>query len=308
MAGKQLRLFPPANPLRERLGAEFFRQVPAAPGVYLMTGEEGRLLYVGQSVNLRARLRSYQYLDPERASRKTLRLVRAVRRVSWETVSTPLEAQLRENALLRLHKPRFNVMNTRPEYYPFVLVRRVEESVTLRVVMTPAGEADEEVFGAFKGLNGTRRALGSLRRLLWCLAHPGQSVTRSPGPLLEEIPRSTITIEPVPFLGPGLVELILGFLGGRDGRLLERIERQAPPAEAQGRFEMAIWQQDMERVRTFHRFGPARNRALRPGPEDRATRIEQSELDDLLTIQRAGRKPDASAGDGALPLSRQGEL
>ena len=102
-------------------------------------------------------------------------------------------------------------------------------------------------------------------------------------------------IGPVPALGAALSEFILGFLGGRDARLLEWIAAQAPPAESQGRFETAVWTQDLERVRTFHRFGPARNRALRAGAEDRPAKIEQAELDDLLTIHRATRKPDGGA-------------
>ena len=34
----QLLLFPDPRPLVERLGREFFRQVPETPGVYLMHG------------------------------------------------------------------------------------------------------------------------------------------------------------------------------------------------------------------------------------------------------------------------------
>ena len=58
----QLRLFPPAKPLLERFGREFFGRVPACPGVYLMSGTADRLLYVGQSQNLRARLNRYKNL------------------------------------------------------------------------------------------------------------------------------------------------------------------------------------------------------------------------------------------------------
>ena len=53
-----MRLFPAPKPLVERLGVEFFRRVPTAPGVYLMAGERERLLYVGKAQNLRQRLNS----------------------------------------------------------------------------------------------------------------------------------------------------------------------------------------------------------------------------------------------------------
>src|SRR5437016_7983464 len=80
----QMRLFPAPNPLVERLGAEFFRRAPASPGVYLMSGEGERLLYVGKAKNLRQRLNSYRHVQPERASRKLVRLIHEVRAVVWE--------------------------------------------------------------------------------------------------------------------------------------------------------------------------------------------------------------------------------
>lgn len=39
MATGQLWLFPPPRPLVERFGADFFRALPEAPGVYLLCGE-----------------------------------------------------------------------------------------------------------------------------------------------------------------------------------------------------------------------------------------------------------------------------
>ena len=57
---QQRRLLPPPRPLTERLGVEFFRSIPRAPGVYRMFDEGGRLLYVGQSRDLHDRLGSYR--------------------------------------------------------------------------------------------------------------------------------------------------------------------------------------------------------------------------------------------------------
>ena len=116
MDAVQLRLFPAPKPLVERLGVEFFRRVPDAPGVYLMADDYERLLYIGKAKNLRARLNYYRHVRPERASRKVVRLVHAVRSIVYEVCACQNSALLRENELLRLHKPKFNVMNTRPEH------------------------------------------------------------------------------------------------------------------------------------------------------------------------------------------------
>lgn len=61
---QQLRLFPAPKPLVERLGVDFLRRVPDAPGVYLMADEFERLLYVGKAKSLRARLNSYRHVHP----------------------------------------------------------------------------------------------------------------------------------------------------------------------------------------------------------------------------------------------------
>src|SRR5512132_1710482 len=108
MAERQLHLFPAPKPLAERLGEDFFRAVPARPGVYLMAGKDDRILYVGQSQNLRVRLASYKLARPDRAPRKLIRLIHSVRSITWETCPTARAARVRENELLRLLRPRFN--------------------------------------------------------------------------------------------------------------------------------------------------------------------------------------------------------
>jgi excinuclease UvrABC nuclease subunit len=69
-------LFPPAQPLVQRLGIEFFRNLPTCPGVYSRRNGTGVVLYVGKAKNLRQRLGSYRVANPERVPRRHLRLMR----------------------------------------------------------------------------------------------------------------------------------------------------------------------------------------------------------------------------------------
>lgn len=108
MLPRQLRLFKHPKPLLERFGVEFFRSLPARPGVYIMSGETGRVLYVGQSKNLRLRMGAYRNANPAHLSRKVIRLVHAVRKIDWEECASPALACVRENELLRAHRPKFN--------------------------------------------------------------------------------------------------------------------------------------------------------------------------------------------------------
>lgn len=108
MATGQLWLFPPPQPLVERLGLDFFRQLPPRPGVYLMCAAEPGVLYVGRAKNLRRRLSSYRVANPERLPRRMIRLLHCVRRIEYDECPDERTAQAREEMLICVLAPRFN--------------------------------------------------------------------------------------------------------------------------------------------------------------------------------------------------------
>lgn len=108
MATGQLWLFPPPKPLIERLGADFFRTLPARPGVYFLCGAEAGVLYVGSAKNLRQRLGSYRVANPERLSRRMIRLLHRVRRIEFDECPDEQSARDREELLICVLTPQFN--------------------------------------------------------------------------------------------------------------------------------------------------------------------------------------------------------
>src|SRR5262249_40545114 len=112
---QQLRLFNHPKPLLERFGADFFRKAPRTPGVYIMTNQNGRVLYIGQSSNLRQRLHTYKNANPEHIPRKIVRLVHEVYSLVWEECDNAEAARQREHELLQIHRPAFNTVNTYPK-------------------------------------------------------------------------------------------------------------------------------------------------------------------------------------------------
>lgn len=105
---RQPWLIPVNGPLAARLGAEVFAGIPESPGVYRFFGEEDRLLYIGQSVNLRARIGSYRYVTAGNHSRRIARMVARARRVEWELCPSAAAAIALEARLLLEHSPPFN--------------------------------------------------------------------------------------------------------------------------------------------------------------------------------------------------------
>ena len=106
--GSQRILFRLEDPLTARFGSAFFTALPESPGVYFFTGDAERLLYIGQSANLRARLGSYRHVTIGRHPKRTRRLVAGIRRIEWELCESAAHAIERERELLLERRPPFN--------------------------------------------------------------------------------------------------------------------------------------------------------------------------------------------------------
>src|SRR6476619_2328494 len=108
MSARQQFLFPPERPIVERLGADFFRNLPPCPGVYKMHDASGEIIYIGKARNLRQRLRSYRVANPETLSRRHLRLLQRIARIELELCEDESAALKHEATLIRSHRPKFN--------------------------------------------------------------------------------------------------------------------------------------------------------------------------------------------------------
>ena len=81
-------------------------EVPSVPGVYRFFGEEGALLYVGKSVNLRSRVRSH-FADDHRSDRE-MRIAQQTHHIDWIETAGEIGALLTEARLVKREQPIFN--------------------------------------------------------------------------------------------------------------------------------------------------------------------------------------------------------
>jgi excinuclease ABC subunit C len=93
--------------------------LPAEPGVYLFKDAVGKILYVGMSVSLRNRVRSY-FLESRWLDAKTGSLVREIADVDYIVVDNEREALALENSLIKQYKPKFNIMLRDDKTYPYI--------------------------------------------------------------------------------------------------------------------------------------------------------------------------------------------
>jgi excinuclease ABC subunit C len=101
--------------------APLLEGIPAKPGCYLMKDGEGRVIYVGKAVQLRARVRSYFHASAGHSA-KTEEMVKHVADVEWIVVGSELEALILEMNLIKRHRPKYNIRLKDDKRYPYVKV------------------------------------------------------------------------------------------------------------------------------------------------------------------------------------------
>ncbi len=309
--------------LVDKLGLEFFRALPRLPGVYRMIGESGAILYVGKSKNLRARLNSYRLAKADRVSRKILRMLALVEEIRVELCPDEKSALLRENALLREHRPPFNVVNVRTENYYFIGLRTMGGSLEARLTSHEERVQEEleraleekqhgkevgaaEYFGAYKGRRSIRDGYSALLRLLWAAHHEIERF-HYPAILTRESPQYQYRLAIGEAAVARWMPLLRRFLRGTSRRLLEELTARLLENPRIPPFMYRTIQEDLERVEAFYRVGPWRNKkAKRAVGQAVQTLIEQERLDDMLV--EMAFSPKSARGKRARPrLSSKAE-
>ena len=239
MPAGQVLLFPDPRPLVERLGRDFFRQLPQCAGVYLMHDAGDRVVYVGKAKNLRKRLGSYRVANPERMARRTLRLLSSVVRIELQPCDDEAAALKREAELLLALRPKFNRAGTWPRTPRFLACRHSEGSITFKIIASP--EPEWRVFGPLGGSAVHLRAV--LVRLLWLALAPGRGVTEMPLGWA----RGRLDVETTLVCGAES-ELILGHVealcAGNHMTFTEWLRARLPAAT--GTFEQTVIDADLE--------------------------------------------------------------
>ncbi len=135
--------------------------VPAAPGVYLFYGLNAHPIYIGKSIDLRARVQSHFSADSSNA--QDAKLSQEVCRIEWEETAGEIGALLREAELVKTRLPSHNIA-----------LRRRLNAVTLRLddkgrpKIAPASalplDAAHEHVGPFSSRASARQWLVALAR------------------------------------------------------------------------------------------------------------------------------------------------
>ena len=136
--------------------------LPHAPGVYLFRGRDGRVLYVGKSKDLRARVKSYFYGD---SRKRVADLLTEVATVDAVRTASELEALALEARLIGAHEPRYNRRGKTWRRYAYLKLDPSEAFPRLKVMR--AARPDGAVYlGPFANAARARLAKEALEEVV----------------------------------------------------------------------------------------------------------------------------------------------
>jgi excinuclease ABC subunit C len=214
-------------------------QIPDAPGVYLMIGSDGEILYIGKAVSLRNRVRSY-FQESAAHHPRTVAMVERVADVRTIVVTNEVEALILEANLIKRHQPPFNVRLRDDKRYPYL---KVTNEHFPRVVFTRMVKDDgARYFGPYTNAHGLRELI-DLVRLVFPLRTCREPIdgTRKRPCLQYHIKRCLapcVGYQSEPEYDDTIAEVVL-FLEGKQESLLARLQNEMTESAEHFKFEAA---------------------------------------------------------------------
>jgi len=147
--------------MNERI-AERIDGLPAGPGVYLMKGPGGEVLYVGKAAALCSRVRSY-FGSPDGLTAKTRALVEEVDDLEVIRTSTEAEAFLLEDSLIKRYQPPYNARLRDDKRYPYLKI--TDEPFPRVVIVRRRGRDGARYFGPYTSAKAMRSTLKLAQKL-----------------------------------------------------------------------------------------------------------------------------------------------
>ena len=142
---------------------ERLKATPARPGVYLMRGSSGEVLYVGKAAGLRSRMSSY-FASGASLPRKIATMVSKVSDFEYIVTESEQEALILECNLIKEHQPAYNARLKDDKSYPFIKID-VSEDFPQVYITRRVNKDGSRYFGPFASAGSVRRTLSLLKKL-----------------------------------------------------------------------------------------------------------------------------------------------
>lgn len=214
---------------------KLYENFPDTPGVYLMRGAAGKLLYVGKAVNLKRRVSSY-FTRPH--DYRIQKLVSEIRNIEHRDTDTAIEALILEAELIKKHQPPYNIREKDDKSFLFIEITREKLP---RVLLVRGKDAPQGTrYGPFTSPGELREAMKIIRRIFPYSVHETDKLLSRPcfdyqiglcpGTCIGAISRADYARN---------IRNVKLFLGGKKKTIVRNLEREMRAASKDEAYERA---------------------------------------------------------------------
>jgi len=136
-------------------------QLPATIGVYIFKNK-GKPIYIGKSINIRARVKSHQ--KNAAIDKKERAIIEKTDQIKTITVSSELQALLLESALIKKYRPRYNKIWKDDKNYLYIKIT-VKEKYPKVFPVRKENKPDVLYFGPFSSVKTVRFLIKEIRKI-----------------------------------------------------------------------------------------------------------------------------------------------
>ncbi|RUA03226.1 MAG: excinuclease ABC subunit C, partial [Deltaproteobacteria bacterium] len=216
------------------------RIAPSDPGVYLMKGINGKILYIGKAISLKKRLAAY-FNRPVLPDPKTTVLVKKI--VTFETIvtETEKEALILEANLIKRYRPRYNIDLKDGKRYPSLCLDTSHPYPNLTMVRKP-NRRDVRYFGPYSSSRGVRETLRFVNKTFKLRKCKNREFATRNRPCLHYqmgncLAPCCLDVDPAAYRE--IIRAVTLFLNGRTPKLIRQLKDQMHRAAEKEAFEAA---------------------------------------------------------------------
>lgn len=211
------------------------KEVPHAPGVYMMKDAQGRMLYIGKAKDLSKRVSGYFYESRPKTGRH-MRLLEHMSELDYIVTASEEEALIYEANLIKEKKPKYNVELKDDKSFPFL--KLTNERFPRLIITRKKTDDGSRHFGPYTQVKLLRKALSIMKSIFplrTCKKMPKQvclnyHIGQCVGPCVEKVGAKEYQ---------EIVAQLVLFLEGKKTRLLQELEQKMKESAIAQNFEDA---------------------------------------------------------------------
>lgn len=218
--------------------------LPTLPGVYLMKNKDSVIIYVGKAINLRSRV--FSYFRDSTTNLKTRVLAQEIYDIEVIITTNELEAIILERNLIKLHKPKFNVLLKDNKDYPYLRVDFNEPWPRIEKVRRKEDDGAFYLgpFGNEGALSIALKLAGNIFPLIRCSRHEFKNRKRPCNYYSMNMCLAPCTQSVNRELYVSIVKDAVAFLMGNNQDLIRDLKRKMYEASNNQQYELAAQYRD----------------------------------------------------------------